>query len=77
MIISHPMYLYRGWYKRLNKNDTIKILNVPKEERIKRIDKRSKEINSKQILFTEGFIDFEEDMLEQLIKNLEDKKHNI
>ena len=73
MIIAHPLFMYKGWYKRLNKNDTIKIINVPTEERIKRIDKRSKEINSKQILFTEGFIDFEEDVLEQLIKNLEYK----
>lgn len=45
-IIAHPYYLPKDFWQRVSKKDTIMYLDVPLDERLERIKKRSKELET-------------------------------
>ena len=61
-IIAHPYYLPKNFWRRISKKDTIIYLNIPLDERIERIKKRSKELETdSDTLFSTEFINQEEE----------------
>ena len=61
-IIAHPCCLPHDFWRRISKKDTIRYLDIPLDERIARIKKRSKEIETNpDTLFSTEFIKQEEE----------------
>lgn len=65
-IIAHPFYLPKDFYKYLTGDDTVEFLDVPLQERMRRILIRSEEINSKCQIFDVEFLHLEEKALREL-----------
>lgn len=72
-IIVHPFYLPKHFYRYLTKDDTVEFLDVPLQERMKRILIRSNEIDSKCQIFDAEFLHLEEQafrkMKEEVLTN--------
>lgn len=61
-IISHPYLLPKDFWQRVSNKDTIRYLDVPLDERLERIKKRSKELETNpDTLFSTEFIKQEEE----------------
>ena len=61
-IIAHPYYLPKDFWRRISKKDTIIYLNMPLDERLEHIKKRSKELETNpDTLFSTEFIKREEE----------------
>ena len=61
-IIAHPYYLPKDFWQRTSKDDKIIYLDIPLDERLERIKKRSKELETNpDTLFSTEFIKQEED----------------
>lgn len=65
-IIAHPFYLPKHFYRYITKDDTVEFLDVPLQERMKRILMRSEEIDSKCQIFDVEFLHLEEKALRKL-----------
>lgn len=63
-IIAHPYYLPKDFWRRISKQDTIRYLDMPLDERIERIKKRSKEIETNpSLIFPRDYLLGEEECL--------------
>lgn len=61
-IIAHPYYLPKDFWQRISKDDKIIYLDIPLDERLERIKKRSKELETNpDTLFSTEFIKQEEE----------------
>ena len=61
-IIAHPYYLPKDFWRRISKKDTIIYLYIPLDERLERIKKRAKELETNpDTLFSTEFIKQEEE----------------
>ncbi len=63
-IIAHPYYLPKDFWQRVSKKDTIRYLDMPLDERVERIKKRSKEIGTNpSLIFPWDYLLGEEECL--------------
>ena len=65
-IIAHPYYLPKNFHKRISKQDTIIYLDMPLDERLERIKKRSKELETNpRLIFPRDYLLEEEEEEEE------------